>query len=310
MQLRHSDIVETARKFGFDHCGMAPAEAVNNAYASAYRKWLDDGKNAEMHYLENYFEKRMDPRLLVEGCKTVVSVALNYRPDKVAAGIAWYAQGKDYHDLMREKLEQLINTIGGHGRCFVDTAPIPERYWAWRCGLGWIGKHSQLVIPKTGSTFFLGELLIEDEVDTYDQPMPDRCGNCQKCIEACPTGAIKPPSCHCDMPYPYGKDNFDARLCLSYLTIENRGELPDWAGKVMGDTFYGCDRCMRACPHLQVSPTSEEQLFPSEELLLMNPDKWQSLTVEDYRRLFKGSAVKRAKYEGLMRNIKSICNNS
>lgn len=299
VRLSNEQIKAEAKRLGFAHCGMAPAEPVDADFADYYRAWLEADCQADMHYLENHFEKRMNPSLLVEGTKTVISVALNYRPGHVAKGIAWYAQGRDYHDLMRERMQLLMEAIGAHGRCFVDTAPIPERYWAWRCGLGWIGKHSQLVIPHEGSTFFLGELFVEEEVDLYDHPMTDHCGRCQKCVEACPTGAI-------GGHHPNHPSAFDARRCLSYLTIENRGELPEWAGEAMGDMFYGCDRCLMACPHLQAAPTDEVELHPSDALQAMTPDDWQHLTTEQYRSLFKGSAVKRAKLEGLRRNLNAI----
>ncbi len=292
MVLDSARIKATAEQLGFARCGMAKAEPVDENFAQHYRAWIEAGCQADMHYLENYLDKRFDPRLLVPGVRTVVSVAMNYYPARVAPGIAWYAQGKDYHDLMRERLTQLMEAIGAHGRCFVDTAPVPERYWAWRCGLGWIGRHTQLVVPHAGSTFFLGELFIEEEVDAYDQAMPNRCGTCHRCVDACPTHALT--------------EQFDARRCLSYLTIENRNELPDWAGEAMGDNFYGCDRCLRACPHLHATPTDEPLLQPSEALLGMKPEDWQQLTVEQYRSLFKGSAVKRAKYEGLLRNLRAL----
>lgn len=278
-----------AYRLGFALCGLAPAQPVEAQTAAAYRRWLDEGKQAGMHYLENHFEERMDPQLLVPGTRTVVSVAMNYRPARVAPGIAWYAQGKDYHDLMRQRLIALMEAVQGHGRCFVDTAPVPERYWAWRCGLGWIGRHSQLVVPGQGSTFFLGELFLEEEADAYDTPMENRCGTCTSCQEACPTGAIA--------------SSFCSGQCLSYLTIEHRGELPAWAGEKMGDMFYGCDRCLQACPHLHAAPTVESSLQPSEELLRMTPHDWQHLTLKEYQSLFRGSAVKRAKYEGIVRNI-------
>ena len=290
--LNSTRVKAEARRLGFALCGMAPAESVEEQVAEAYRRWLDQGGHATMHYLEEHFSKRMDPRLLVPGIRTVVSVALNYRPARVASGISWYAQGKDYHDLMRHRLTALRDVIGAHGRCFVDTAPVPERYWAWRCGLGWIGRHSQLVVPGQGSTFFLGELFLEEESDAYDEPMENRCGTCMRCVEACPTKAIG--------------TSFCSRRCLSYLTIENRGELPSWTQDKMGDMFYGCDRCLQACPHLHATATQEPWLQPSEELLGMTPSDWQQLTMEQYQNLFRGSAVKRTKYEGLMRNIRQV----
>lgn len=294
-EILHTEILKSeARELGFAHCGVAPADPVAQDYVLHYRQWLEAGCQAEMHYLENHLEKRFDPRLLVDGTRSVVSLAMNYCPDRVQEGLAWYAQGKDYHDVLRERMQQLMERLGLQGRCFVDTAPVPERYWAWRCGLGWIGRHHQLVIPQEGSTFFLGELFVTARFDVYDTPMKSRCGGCTRCLDACPTGAISPTS-----------TCFDSRKCISYLTIENRGELPDGLASRMGQTFYGCDRCLKACPHLKVEPTGEGVFRPSEELLTMQPDDWRGLTRERYQVLFKGSAVKRAKYEGLMRNIRA-----
>ena len=294
--LSSKTIKEEAQKLGFFSCGMTSARPVSEDYATNFRAWLDRGCHADMQYLENHFDKRMDPNLLAPGTRSIVCVAMNYRPERVAQGIAWYAQGKDYHDIVKERLVRLMDTIGAHGRCFVDTAPVPERYWAWQCGIGWMGRNTQLVIPHIGSAFFLGELFIEEDIDTYDTPMDNHCGTCQRCIEACPTGALQ------------GNSGLDARRCLSYLTIENRGDIPSWAQPLMGDTFYGCDRCLKACPHLHSTPTSEDCFAASEELLGMTDADWADLSEERYRTLFKGSAVKRAKYAGLTRNIQATKN--
>lgn len=294
--LSSKTIKEEAQKLGFFSCGMTSARPVSEDYATNFRAWLDRGCHADMQYLENHFDKRMDPTLLAPGTRSIVCVAMNYRPERVAHGIAWYAQGKDYHDVVKERLVRLMDAIGAHGRCFVDTAPVPERYWAWQCGIGWMGRNTQLVIPHIGSAFFLGELFIEEDIDTYDTPMDNHCGTCQRCIEACPTGALQ------------GNSGLDARRCLSYLTIENRGDIPSWAQPLMGDTFYGCDRCLKACPHLHSAPTSEDCFAASEELLGMTDADWADLSEERYRTLFKGSAVKRAKYAGLTRNIQATKN--
>lgn len=242
-----------------------------------------------MDYMAGHMDMRLDPRLLVEGVKTIVSVAMNYLPPQRAAGISLYAQGRDYHDVMRERLKMLMEEIGGTGRVFVDTAPVLERYWAWRSGLGWIGRNHQLIIPGQGSTCFLGELFLTEEADNYDTSLPGGCGDCLRCVDACPTGALT-------------KEGMDARQCLSYLTIEHRGALPK--GTQLKETFYGCDRCQEVCPHLRgACPTAETAYFPSETLLAMTPEDWRGLTVEQYRELFRGSAVKRAKFEGLKRNL-------
>ena len=297
-----------ASRLGFFVCGFARAEPVSEAMRRHYLSWLADGRNADMAYLGNNLDKRFDPRLLMPGVKTIVVVAQNYFPARrLPEGepqIADYALGLDYHDIVKRKLRQLAATVGiADYRAFVDTAPVLERYWAVRAGLGWIGKNQQLIIPHAGSEFFLGELFVTVELPP-DEPLPNRCGTCHRCVDACPTHALSLPATHVE---GYGDiTRFDARLCLSYQTIENRGELTVDAKAAMGDTFYGCDRCQRACPWNRFAkPSTEPLLQPREELLAMTRQKWGNLTEEDYRKLFKGSAVKRAKYEGLMRNIKA-----
>lgn len=297
-----------ASRLGFFVCGFARAEPVSEAMRRHYLGWLADGRNADMAYLGNNLDKRFDPRLLMPGVKTIVVVAQNYFPARrLPEGepqIADYALGLDYHDIVKQKLRQLAATVGiADYRAFVDTAPVLERYWAVRAGLGWIGKNQQLIIPHAGSEFFLGELFVTVELPP-DEPLPNRCGTCHRCVDACPTHALSLPATCVE---GYGDiTRFDARLCLSYQTIENRGELTVDAKAAMGDTFYGCDRCQRACPWNRFAkPSTEPLLQPREELLAMTRQKWGNLSEEDYRRLFKGSAVKRAKYEGLMRNIKA-----
>lgn len=297
-----------ASRLGFFVCGFARAEPVSEAMRGHYLGWLADGRNADMAYLGNNLDKRFDPRLLMPGVKTIVVVAQNYFPARrLPEGepqIADYALGLDYHDIVKQKLRQLAATVGiADYRAFVDTAPVLERYWAVRAGLGWIGKNQQLIIPHAGSEFFLGELFVTVELPP-DEPLPNRCGTCHRCVDACPTHALSLPATCVE---GYGDiTRFDARLCLSYQTIENRGELTVDAKAAMGDTFYGCDRCQRACPWNRFAkPSTEPLLQPREELLAMTRQKWENLSEEDYRRLFKGSAVKRAKYEGLMRNIKA-----
>lgn len=308
------NIKAEALRLGFFVCGFAKAGPVTDAMRQHYLDWLAEGRNADMAYLNNNLDKRFDPRLLVPGVKTIVVVALNYFPaHRLPEGepqIADYALGLDYHDIVKQKLRQLAANVGiTDYRAFVDTAPVLERYWAVQAGLGWIGKNQQLIIPHAGSEFFLGELFIADELQPDalqpDELKPNRCGTCHRCVDACPTHAISLPAKHVE---GYGDiTRFDARRCLSYQTIENRGELADEAKAAMGDTFYGCDRCQRACPWNRfATPNTEPQLQPREELLAMTRQKWDNLTVEDYRRLFKGSAVKRAKYEGLMRNIDAL----
>lgn len=337
---------------------MARANAVDEATAAGFRQWLQQGNQAEMHYMENHLDKRLDPRLLMDGLKTIVCVALNYTPSqRLPHGeyqLAAYALGQDYHDIVKQKLHNLASFImqptakgqvssnesresmatscesntkcsepkaeshgctAGNYRVFSDSAPILERYWAVQAGLGWIGRNHQLIIPPSahgkqpqnasGSMFFLGELFLDIELDEYDKPMPNHCGTCRKCMDACPTGALG--NTLEDSPAPH----FASMKCLSYQTIENRGDIPHSIAAVMGDTIYGCDRCQQACPWNRFAiPTDEPLLQPKEELLGMTREKWHRLSEEDYRKLFKGSAVKRAKYSGLMRNIHAVSTDS
>ena len=294
-----------ALRLGFSACGVSPAEAVGVADRDAFVRWIDEGCHADMGYLAANLDKRLDPTLLVEGARSVVSVALNYFPPRdIPPGeyrLAWYALGEDYHTVMKDKLARLLDYLrtllpGVSGRAFCDTAPLLERYWAWRGGLGWVGKHTQLILPHAGSAFFLGELVV-DCMLTYDTPLPSRCGTCDRCLRACPTGALTRPR------------HLDARRCLSYLTIENRGEIPPEAASRLGDSIYGCDRCQQACPWMRFArPTDEARLHPRDGLLAMRRADWKRLDVETYRSLFKGSAVKRAKFEGLTRNIRATDN--
>ena len=307
-----------ALSLGFSACGIARAEAVSPDVAEGFTAWLCNGGHATMTYMENHLEKRLDPRLLVPGTKSIVSVALNYAPaQRLPEGeyqIAAYALGQDYHDIVKNKLRQLVSNIQADGsifeegadiRVFSDSAPVLERYWAVRAGLGWIGRNHQLIIPRAGSMFFLGEVFLPIELD-YDTPMESLCGNCHRCIEACPTGALATKKQSSPSEGNEGGVFISSR-CLSYQTIENRGDIPDDIAEAMGDTIYGCDRCQQACPWNRFAqPTDEPLLQPKEELLSMTREQWQQLTEDDFRRLFKGSAVKRAKYEGLMRNINKV----
>lgn len=291
-----------AERLGFFACGVAKAEAVDPETAAAVRRWIDGGGHASMQYMANHTDMRLDPRLLMPGVRSIVCVAMSYAPARrIPEGqyqIAAYAYGHDYHDIVKQRLHSLAATMGMENyRAFCDSAPVLERYWAVRAGLGWTGRNHQLIIPGAGSMFFLGELFTDLELDC-DTPMPSRCGLCRRCVDACPTGALAMPEEGCPTP------PFDAARCISYQTIENRGDIPHDITSRMGDTIYGCDRCQQACPWNSHAPaTTEPMLQPREELLAMRREDWQQLTEEDYRRLFKGSAVKRAKYAGLMRNI-------
>lgn len=299
-----NEIKAEAQRLGFFACGIARAERVSPEEEEHLKCWLAKGLHADMAWMNNYLDKRLDPRLLMDGLQSIVSVAINYAPSQTIPSsepqIAAYALGQDYHDVVKQKLRQLASFIYGpdlpmaNYRVFVDSGPVLERYWAVQAGLGWIGKNRQLIIPHAGSMFFLGELFLDFETD-YDHPMPSRCGHCTKCIDHCPTQAI---SRHHD---------FDSALCLSYQTIENRHELSDKAKETMGNMFYGCDRCQTSCPWNRfATPNSIPEFQPKAELLEMTQSKWENLTIEDYRRIFKGSAVKRVKFEGLKRNISNL----
>ena len=302
-----------ARSLGFFACRMAQAEAVDGETAEDYRRWIANGHHATMQYLADNIGKRLDPRLLMEGVKSIVCVALSYTPAKRIPKdqyqIASYAYGKDYHDVMKEKLHALASACGiTTYRAFCDTAPVLERYWAQRAGLGWIGRNRQLIIPHAGSMFFLGELFIT-EVLEYDTPARNRCGRCHACIDACPTQALIS-----DVTLQNPKSSLlNSNRCLSYLTIEHRGPIQNSSSIIFRirsttrpifSSIYGCDRCQEACPWNRFSvPATEPAFQPSPALLGMTKEAWHNLTIEQYRALFRGSAVKRAKYEGLMRNI-------
>ncbi len=314
--LSAEQIKREAARLGFSACGLARARRVAPERETELRRWLADGCQGEMDYLARNIEMKLDSRLLVTGAKTIVSLAVNYYPGEIGGKeekcdetgrsadfiphLARYAYGSDYHDVVKAMLRSLMVALGlsegTDGRCFVDTAPVDEKYWAVQAGLGWRGRNSLLIIPGGGSYFFLGELILIDEADVYDSPITPRCGHCTRCIDACPTQALR------------GDGTMDARRCLSYLTIEYRGDLPDGTGKQMGDCIYGCDRCAEACPYNArfPRPTEIDALRPRAALKEMSDADWRTLTVERYREIFRKSAVKRAKYEGLMRNIAAV----
>lgn len=288
---------------GFSACGFARAGAVDKEAVDAYRRWLSRGNNGEMRYLENHFAVRADTRLMLDGAKTVISLALNYFPKQTtlesAPQFAYYAYGCDYHDVMRERLEKLADFIrgryGAETRCCVDTAPVRERWWARRSGLGIIGLNGQLIIPGRGSYFFLGEVITTLELPA-DEPRRQSCGNCMRCVNACPGGAL------------LGDGTLDARRCLSYLTIEYRGErLPEDSARRLGNRVYGCDECQKVCPHnRRATATDVEEFAPSEEFFWLDKRKMRQMTPDDFRRIFRRSAVRRTKYSGLMRNLAAM----
>lgn len=297
-----------AQSLGFHICGIALAKPIDIKTQYNFKQWLSTNKCADMNYLKEHTDKRCDPNLLIPGAKSIISVALNYYPSKFIPDnqyqIAWYAYGKDYHYIIRKKLELLLEKLQKHypditGKAFCDTAPILEKYWAVQAGLGWIGKNTQLIIPHFGSYCFLGELIIDITADHYDTPLPDRCGKCTRCLNNCPTKAI-------EAPY-----QLNSNSCISYLTIENKNDIPPLYVSKINNNIYGCNICQSVCPWNRFAkPCTELQLQPSDELLNMRNIDWENLSDEKYRNLFKDSAIKRAKYKGLMRNIRFVSKNT
>ena len=289
-----------AQRLGFDACGFAVAEPVDDAAREQYSQWLAAGRQGCMAWAERYCDVRDNPQLLLEGARTVVMLAMNYYPSRFqptdAPQFAYYAYGRDYHEVLRERMGHLAQFIevetGCRSRCCVDTAPLRERYWAQRAGLGFIGLNNHLIIPGKGSYFFLGAVITTLELPP-DEPCRLSCGECMACIEACPGQAL-------------GYDRpVDARRCLSCLTIEYRGELPEWVRSALGHRVYGCDECQRCCPHNQnAKPTTIEEFQPSEEFLSLTDADLQTMTSSHFKKLFGHSAVQRARLSGLQRNIK------
>jgi len=301
---RYTQIIKNkAHELGFMYCGISKAEFLSSE-APRLEKWLKEGKNGKMSYMENHFDKRLNPTLLVDNAKSVVSLLLNYYPPQQQTEqtykIAKYAYGTDYHFVIKEKLTELFSHIHDEigevgGRIFVDSAPVMDKAWAKKSGLGWIGKNSNLIHPKHGSFFFIAELVIDIELQE-DGPIKDYCGRCTKCIDACPTNAIEEPHV------------VNGSKCISYLTIELKDELlPKRFHEKMDDWIFGCDICQDVCPWNRFAKAhAEQQFLPNPNLLSMDKNDWNDLTEEVFRELFKKSAVKRTKYAGLIRNIEAV----
>ena len=302
-------ITEEAGRVGFDACGIAKATALDEESAHV-EQWLEGKREGEMGYLTRNKEKRYDPRLLVEGTKSIVTVLYNYFPKEEIGSsskykIAKYAYGSDYHDVLKRKMRQLLARIETQTgklegvRIFVDSAPVLDRAWAVRCGLGFIGKNTSLIHPKKGSFFFIGHLFLPLELEETGKTMTNHCGRCTKCLDACPTGALEAPF------------HIDARKCISYLTIEYKGSLAGIDPKTFKGWMYGCDICQDVCPYNRFAqPNNEPEFQPSEQLMNMKESDWEKLNQADFESLFKRSAVQRAGFEGLKRNIEFISKES
>ncbi len=298
-------IIEEAERLGFDACGIAQATVLKEE-SMHVEHWLECDCEGEMGYLTRNKEKRYDPRLLAEGTKSIVTVLYNYFPKQTLSDsdrfkIAKYAYGADYHDVLKRKMRQLLERIETQTgklegtRVFVDSAPVLDRAWAVRSGLGFIGKNTTLIHPKKGSFFFIGHLFLPIELEETGRPMTNRCGRCTKCLDACPTSALEAPF------------HIDARKCISYLTIEYKGSLAGIDPKTFKGWMYGCDICQDVCPYNRFAlPNHEPEFQPSQKLLDMHEDDWESLSKDEFETIFKHSAVQRAGYEGLKRNIEFI----
>jgi epoxyqueuosine reductase len=297
---RHTQLIKTkAQQLGFEYCGISKAEFLEEE-APRLEAWLNQGKQGTMQWMENHFDKRLDPRLLVEGAKSVVSLLLNYYPEKEIESseykISKYAYGKDYHIVIKDKLKELIDTlkkeIGDiNGRAFVDSAPVMDKVWAKKSGLGWVGKNTNLINRDTGSFFFIAELILDIELE-YDGPIKDYCGSCTRCIDACPTDALQ-------TPY-----TIDGSRCISYLTIELKENIPEEFKGKMDNWIFGCDICQDVCPWNSFSKRHQHLEFePKPQLVAMRDKDWEEITEEAFGPLFKDSAIKRTKYTGISRNI-------
>lgn len=297
-----SIIKQEAKRLGFDFCGISKAEFLEEE-APRLEAWLKQNRHGKMEYMENHFDKRLDPRLLVEGARSVVSLLYNYYPEQTqhpdAPKISKYAYGFDYHEVIKDKLKEFLNTlkeqIGDvNGRAFVDSAPVLDKAWAKKSGLGWIGKNANLINKQQGSFFFIAELIIDLDLE-YDGPIADYCGTCTRCIDACPTQAIVEPFV------------VDGSKCISYFTIELKDAIPEDFKNKFDNWAFGCDVCQDVCPWNRFSvPHHEPQFINNTGLLNYSTQEWNEITEEVFSKVFKNSAVKRTKYKGLKRNLEFL----
>lgn len=292
-------IKDEAKRLGFLSCGISKAQFLEEE-APRLERWLNNNMNGQMDYMQNHFDKRLDPTKLVEDSKSVISLLLNYYPEQQQINdtykVSKYAYGYDYHHVIKSKLKQLSQYIQEQigevsGRAFVDSAPVLDKAWAAKSGLGWIGKHSNLLTQKVGSFYFIAELIIDLELD-YDTAVTDHCGTCTACIDACPTQAIVDPYV------------VDGSKCISYFTIELKDQLPNEMKGKFDDWIFGCDVCQDVCPWNKFSKPHNQPLFnPDPDLLTMTKKDWEEITEDVFKKVFQKSAVKRTKYSGLTRNI-------
>ncbi len=297
---KYSSLIKSkALAFGFQSCGISKADFLEEE-APRLEQWLNNNFHGEMRYMENHFDKRLDPRLLVEGSKSVISLSYNYFPEELQNNsdfkLAKYAYGEDYHDVIKEKLRTLVaelqEEIGEFAfRVFVDSAPVLEKAWAKKSGIGWVGKNSNLITKKNGSFYFLAEIICDlDLVEDFE--VTDHCGSCTKCIDACPTQAI------------VSDKIIDGSKCISYATIELKDQIPDFFKDKMEDWMFGCDICQDVCPWNRFSaPTLEEKFRPNSDIKNFTKQDWKDITQEIFSSVFKKSAVKRTKFSGLKRNL-------
>lgn len=298
-------IKNEAQNLGFNHCGIARAKKLTHEEPHL-KKWLQNQHHGQMSYMQNHYPKRLDPTLLVEGAKSIISVLINYNPPQTQPSdtlqISRYAYGEDYHHVIKEKLALLNDIINQqcaskNSRYFTDSAPVLDRAWAVQAGLGWIGKNSMLINKTHGSYFFIGEIITDVELE-YDSPFQQNyCGSCRRCIDACPTQAIVEPHI------------IDARKCISYLTIELNDDIPPQFQAKLTNKIFGCDICQEVCPWNRFALTQTiPQFQPHPQLFNLTVNNWNNLTKEQFNQLFHRSAVKRTRFKGLKRNIQFITN--